>query len=121
VWLFVSRKNSPIRWRTGVGGELSVIQLVASLWRYAGRFGSCSHFWLLWLVVILVSLNSNNTINYVGLFKYILVALYGAETWSLRKADQIYLESFEMWRWRTLEKIIWTDCVRNEELLRTVK
>ena len=25
------------------------------------------------------------------------IALYGAETWKLRKADQKYLESFEMW------------------------
>jgi hypothetical protein len=25
------------------------------------------------------------------------IALYGAETWSLRKLDQKYLESFEMW------------------------
>ena len=26
------------------------------------------------------------------------MALYGAETWMLRAADQKYLESFEMWR-----------------------
>ena len=25
------------------------------------------------------------------------MALYGAETWTLRAADQKYLESFEMW------------------------
>jgi hypothetical protein len=25
------------------------------------------------------------------------IALYGAETWALRKVDQKYLESFEMW------------------------
>ena len=27
------------------------------------------------------------------------------------------LESFEMWCWRRMEKIIWTDHVRNEEVL----
>jgi hypothetical protein len=26
------------------------------------------------------------------------IALYGAETWTLRKVDHKYLESFEMWR-----------------------
>ena len=45
------------------------------------------------------------------------MALYGAETWTLRTADQKYLESFEMWCWRRMEKISWTDHVRNEELL----
>jgi len=28
------------------------------------------------------------------------MALYGAETWTLRAADQKHLESFEMWCWR---------------------
>jgi hypothetical protein len=49
------------------------------------------------------------------------IALYGAETWTLRKVDQKYLESFEMWCWRRMEKIIWTDRVRNEEVLHRVK
>jgi hypothetical protein len=30
------------------------------------------------------------------------IALYGAETGTLRKVDQKYLESFEMWCWRRL-------------------
>jgi hypothetical protein len=45
------------------------------------------------------------------------IALYGAETWTLRKIDRKYLESFEMWCWRIMEKISWTDRVRNEEVL----
>jgi len=45
------------------------------------------------------------------------MALYGAETWTLRAADQKYLESFEMWYWRRIVKISWTDHVRNEEVL----
>jgi hypothetical protein len=50
-----------------------------------------------------------------------IIALYGAETWTLRKVDQKYLESFEMWCWRRMEKISWTDRVRNEEVLHRVK
>jgi hypothetical protein len=49
------------------------------------------------------------------------VALYGAETWTLRKMDQKYPESFEMWCWRRMDKISWTDHVRNEEVLHRVK
>jgi hypothetical protein len=45
------------------------------------------------------------------------MALYGAETWTLRAVDQKHLESFEMWRWRRMEKISWTNHVRNEEVL----
>jgi hypothetical protein len=45
------------------------------------------------------------------------IALYGDETWTLWKVEQKYLESFEMWCWRRMEKISWTDHVRNEELL----
>jgi hypothetical protein len=40
---------------------------------------------------------------------------------ALRKVDQKYLESFEMWCWRRMEKISWTDRVRNEEVLHRVK
>ena len=43
-------------------------------------------------------------------------SFYGAETWTLRKVDQKYVESFEMWCWRRMEKISWTDLVRNEIL-----
>ena len=46
------------------------------------------------------------------------IALYGAETWTLRAVDQKQLESFEMWCWRRMEKISWTEHVRNEVLLR---
>jgi hypothetical protein len=49
------------------------------------------------------------------------MALYGAETWTLHLADQKYLESFEMWCWRRVEKVSWTNHVRNEEVLLRVK
>ena len=45
------------------------------------------------------------------------MALYGTENWTLRAADQKYLESFKMWCWRMMEKISWTDHVRNDEVL----
>ena len=48
-------------------------------------------------------------------------ALCGAETWTLRAVDQKKLESFEMWSWRRMEKISWTDRVRNEEVLLRIK
>jgi len=49
------------------------------------------------------------------------IALHGAETWTLREVDQKHLERFEMCCWRRMEKISWTDHVRNEDVLLRVK
>jgi hypothetical protein len=49
------------------------------------------------------------------------IALYGAETWTLRAVDQKQMESLEMCSWRRMEKISWPDHVRNEEVLLRVQ
>jgi len=49
------------------------------------------------------------------------IALYVAETWTLRAVDQKHLRSFETWCSRRMEKISWTNHVRNEEVLLRVK
>ena len=41
-------------------------------------------------------------------------SLCGAETWTVGKVGQMYLERCEMWCWR---KISWTDRGWNEEVL----
>jgi hypothetical protein len=43
------------------------------------------------------------------------------KTWTLRKVDQKYLGSSEMWCWNRIEKISWTDRVRNKEVIKEVK
>jgi hypothetical protein len=57
------------------------------------------------------------------LLKYYIwnTAMYGAETLTLRKAGQKYLESAEMWCWRRMDKVRWADHVRHGEILYTVK
>ena len=69
---------------------------------------------------------SNKFINlsFMKTFSYNLIydsIFYGAETWTLWKTDKKYQESFEMWRWRRMEKISWTDRMRNEEVLQRDK
>ena len=49
------------------------------------------------------------------------VTLYGSETWTLRKEDTRRLEAFEMWIWRRMERISWTEHVSNEEVLQRVE
>ena len=45
------------------------------------------------------------------------VVTYGAETWTMRKEDIKRLEAFEMWVWRKMEKVSWTEHKTNEEVL----
>jgi hypothetical protein len=49
------------------------------------------------------------------------VVLYGAETWTVTKEDTKRLEAFEMWTWRRILKISWTEHQSNEEVLRKVQ
>ena len=49
------------------------------------------------------------------------IALYGAETWTLRAVDPKHLQSLGMWCWKRMEKISWTDHTRNEDVLLRVK
>ena len=48
------------------------------------------------------------------------VALYGAETWTLRWNEQKRLEAFEMWVWRMMERVKWTDKIKNAVVLERV-
>jgi hypothetical protein len=48
------------------------------------------------------------------------VALYGCETWTLNVAERRSLEAFEMWCWRKMERISYTERKTNEEVLALV-
>ena len=43
--------------------------------------------------------------------------LYGSETWTLRKLEWKYLQSFEIWCWKKMERIKLTEKVTNEQVL----
>ena len=46
--------------------------------------------------------------------------LYGCETWTLTQTHINKLQAFEMWVYRKLKRIPWTDKVTNEEVLKRV-
>jgi len=54
-------------------------------------------------------------------FYTLSIALSGVETWTLRKTEHKYIESFEMWCCRRMKKTSWTDSVKNEEVCVRVK
>jgi len=45
------------------------------------------------------------------------VALYGSETWTLQKEDIRRLKAFEIWIWRRMMKVPWTEHKTNKEIL----
>jgi len=49
------------------------------------------------------------------------VALYGSETWTLQKEDIRRLEAFEIWIWRHMMKVPWTEHKTNKEILQMVE
>jgi len=48
------------------------------------------------------------------------LVLYASETWFLTAEDIQRIEAKELWIWRRIEKINWTDRVSNEEMLQRV-
>ncbi|KAJ4443931.1 hypothetical protein ANN_05720 [Periplaneta americana] len=48
------------------------------------------------------------------------VALYGVETWTLRRSEEKRIEAFEMWLWRRMERVKWTDSIKSEAVLERV-
>ena len=45
------------------------------------------------------------------------VVLYGSETWTMQKEDVKRLEAFEMWLYRRIMEVKWTEHKTNEEVL----
>ena len=45
------------------------------------------------------------------------VLLYGCETWTISRNMEKRLEAAEMWMWRRVLNVSWTERVRNERIL----
>ena len=48
------------------------------------------------------------------------MALYVAETWTLRRSEEKRLGIFEMWIWRKMKCVKWTEKIRNKAMLERV-
>ncbi|KAJ4444468.1 hypothetical protein ANN_06260, partial [Periplaneta americana] len=48
------------------------------------------------------------------------VVLYGAETWTLRRSEEKRIEAIGIWIWRKMERVKWTERIRNEAVLERV-
>lgn len=61
-------------------------------------------------------ININLRLRYMKCYVW-SVLLYGVETWTLKATNMNRLESFEIWCYRRMLRISWTDRLTNEEVL----
>ena len=70
---------------------------------------------------ILMSKNTTLSLRIRILKTYIwTVALYGCETWTLKKNEELKMEAFEMWCYRQILRIGWVQRRTNESVIQEI-
>ena len=48
------------------------------------------------------------------------VAMYGCESWTIKKAERRRIDAFELWCWRRLLRVPWTARRSNQSILKEI-
>ena len=48
------------------------------------------------------------------------VVMYGCESWTIKKAECLRTEAFELWCWRRLLRVLWTARRSNQSILKEI-
>ena len=48
------------------------------------------------------------------------VAMYGCESWTIKKAERQRIDAFELWCWRRLLRVPWTARRSNQSILKEI-
>ena len=48
------------------------------------------------------------------------VVIYGCENWSVKKAEHRRIDAFELWCWRRLLRVPWTERSSNQSILKEI-
>ena len=48
------------------------------------------------------------------------VVMYGCEIWIIKKAEHQRIETFELWCWRRLLRVLWTARASNQSILKEI-
>ena len=48
------------------------------------------------------------------------VVMYGCESWTIRKAEHLKIDAFELWFWRRLLRVPWTARRSNQSILKEI-
>ena len=49
------------------------------------------------------------------------VVMYGHESWTIKKAECRRIDSFELWCWRRLVRVLWTARRSNQSILKEIR
>ena len=49
-----------------------------------------------------------------------LVVMYECESWTIKKAERLSIDAFELWCWRRLLKVSWTARRSNQSILKEI-
>ena len=53
-------------------------------------------------------------------WKRVTVVMYGCESWTLKKAEHQRIDAFELWYWRRLLRVPWTERRSNQSILKEI-
>ena len=56
----------------------------------------------------------------VCLVKVFPVVIYGCESWTIKKAEHKRIDAFELWCWRRLLRVPWTERRSNQSILKEI-
>ena len=48
------------------------------------------------------------------------VVMYGCESWTVKKAECLRIDAFELWCWRRLSRVPWTSRRSNQSILKEI-
>ena len=48
------------------------------------------------------------------------VVMYGCENWTIKKAECLRIDAFELWCWRRLSRVRWTARRSNQSILKEI-
>ena len=48
------------------------------------------------------------------------IVMYGCESWTIKKAESQIIEAFELWCWRRLLRVPWTERISNQSILKEI-
>ena len=48
------------------------------------------------------------------------VIMYGCESWTIKKAEHLKIDAFELWCWRRLLRVSWTARRSNQSILKEI-